>query len=110
MNLNKAGLSSLKLKGARVLMRVDFNVPRDKSGAITDDTRIRAALPTIQAVLAAGGQPILMSHLGRPDGEVYEDARLDVIGAHLADLIGKPVVKLNESMGSDVEAEISGTE
>ena len=110
MNLNKAGLSSLKLKGARVLMRVDFNVPRDKSGAITDDTRIRAALPTIQAVLAAGGQPILMSHLGRPDGEVHEDARLDVIGAHLADLIGKPVVKLNESMGSDVEAEISGTE
>lgn len=110
MNLDKAGLDSLDLKGNRVLMRVDFNVPRDKSGAITDDTRIRAAVPTIQAVLDAGGQPILMSHLGRPGGQVQDDLRLDAIGVRLAEVLGRPVVKLDESVGPDVEAEVAMTE
>lgn len=109
MNLDKAGLDSLDMQAKRVLMRVDFNVPRDKSGAITDDTRIRAALPTIEAVLAAGGQPVLMSHLGRPGGEVVEDLRLDAIGTRLAELLGRPVVKLNVSSGAEAEAAVAGT-
>ena len=110
MNLDKAGLDSLDLKSNRVLMRVDFNVPRDDSGAITDDTRIRAALPTIRAVLEAGGQPILMSHLGRPGGEVRDDLRLDAVGERLRELLDVPVVKLDESEGSEAEMGVADTE
>jgi len=110
MNLDKAGLDSLDLKSNRVLMRVDFNVPRDDAGAITDDTRIRAALPTIQAVLAAGGQPILMSHLGRPGGEERDDLRLDAIGERLRELLDVPVIKLDESEGSEAEMGVADTE
>ena len=110
MNLDKTGLDSLDLKSNRVLMRVDFNVPRDDSGAITDDTRIRAALPTIRAVLEAGGQPILMSHLGRPGGEVRDDLRLDAVGERLRELLDVPVVKLDESEGSEAEMGVADTE
>ena len=99
MNLNKAGLDSLDMNGKRVLMRVDFNVPRDDSGAITDDTRIRAALPTIAAVLKAGGLPVIMCHLGRPKGQVVETMRVDAIGARLSELAGCAVTKVDESIG-----------
>ena len=113
MNLNKAGLDSLDMNGKRVLMRVDFNVPRDDSGAITDDTRIRAALPTIAAVQKAGGLPVLMCHLGRPKGQVVESMRVDAIGVRLAELAGCPVTKVNESIGpvaaSAVSAAAPGT-
>ncbi|MDE0897023.1 MAG: phosphoglycerate kinase, partial [Planctomycetota bacterium] len=97
MNLNKAGLGTLDMNGKRVLMRVDFNVPRDEAGVITDDTRIRAALPTINAVLAAGGLPVVMCHLGRPKGQVVESMRVDAIGVRLAELIGRVVTKVSES-------------
>ena len=68
MDLSIPSLSSLDLAGKRVLVRVDFNVPKDEAGAITDDTRIVKALPTVKAILEAGGRPVLMSHLGRPKG------------------------------------------
>ena len=70
MKLDVPALGALELTGKRVLVRVDFNVPLDGQGRITDDTRIRAALPTLRAILAGGGKPVLMSHLGRPEGHV----------------------------------------
>jgi len=106
MNLETPGLDSLDLEGKRVLMRVDFNVPRDGDGAITDDTRIRAAVPTIKEVIEKGGRPILMCHLGRPKGTVHEDLRVDAIGVRLGELLGSKVIKLNESIGEAVQAAI----
>jgi phosphoglycerate kinase len=98
----KTGLDALDLAKKRVLMRVDFNVPQDDHGAISDDTRIRAALPTIQEVLKKGGKPILMTHLGRPKG-VDEKLRLDPVAKRLSELLGAPVTKLQDSTGPDVE-------
>ncbi|MDF1799010.1 MAG: phosphoglycerate kinase [Planctomycetota bacterium] len=110
MKLDKRGLEALEMTGKRVLMRVDFNVPRDEHGAITDDTRIRAALPTVQAVLAAGGRPILMCHLGRPKGEVVESLRVDAIATHLGELLGAPVTKLDHSAGAEAEAGVAASD
>ncbi len=104
MSLDVPGLDGLQLRGKRVLVRVDFNCPQDESGAITDDTRIRAALPTIREILAQGGRPILMSHLGRPKGKVVESMRLAPMGTRLAELLGSPVVALKESTGPAAEA------
>jgi len=92
-------LADLPVSGKRVLVRVDFNVPQDDAGAITDDTRIRASLPTLEAILARGGVPILLSHLGRPKGGVDESARLAPVGARLAELTGRKVVVVKESIG-----------
>jgi phosphoglycerate kinase len=110
MNLNKAGLDSLDMNGKRVLMRVDFNVPRDSEGAITDDTRIRACLPTIQAVLDAGGLPVLMCHLGRPKGQVVEGMRVDAIGVRLGELLGAKVVKADASVGEVAASAVASAE
>lgn len=96
-------VKDLDVKGKRVLVRVDFNVPLDASGKITDDTRIRAALPTIQYLLDAGAAVILMSHLGRPKG-VDEALRLDPVAARLSELIGRLVRKVNDCVGPQVEA------
>jgi phosphoglycerate kinase len=103
MSAKKHALDALPLAQRRVLVRVDFNVPQDASGAITDDTRIRAALPTIREILRRGGRPILMSHLGRPKG-VDAKLRLDPVAARLAELLGAPVQKLEASTGPAVEA------
>lgn len=103
MNLDLPGLDTLDLDGKRVLIRVDFNVPRDAEGKITDDTRIRAALPTLRHVLEAGGTPILLCHLGRPGGKVVEELRVDALGLRLAELLGRPVRKLDDSAGLEVE-------
>ena len=83
-------LSDLDLEGRRALVRVDFNVPQDPDGHITDDTRIRAALPTVQALLDGGASVVLMSHLGRPKG-VTPALTLRPVAEHLARLLGVPV-------------------
>ena len=93
-------------QGKHVLLRVDFNVPQDEQGAITDNSRMTKALPTIQYLLEKGARLIIMSHLGRPDGEVKEDMRLTPIAKHLEELLGKPVKKLNEAIGPAVKMEI----
>lgn len=93
------------LKGKRVLVRVDFNVPL-KNGVITDDRRIREALPTIKYLIDKGAKVILVSHLGRPKG-FQDDLRLDPVAERLSELLGKPVKKLNDCIGEEVEREIS---
>ena len=84
------------LKGKRVLVRVDFNVPLDADGKITNDRRVRAALPTIKYVLDRGGSVIAMSHLGRPKGDPKKDApfRMDKVAANLKELLGRAVRSL----------------
>src|SRR5262245_27225589 len=109
MNLDVPGLDQLDVRGKRVLVRVDFNVPQDESGKITDDTRIRAALPTIQEIWRKGRKPILLSHLGRPKGAVVERMRLTAVGKRLGELLKTPVVKLDESIGPQVAAAIGNT-
>src|SRR5262249_4607479 len=94
------------LRGKRVLIRVDFNVPLDDAGNITNDRRIRAALPTIQAVLDAGASAIVMSHLGRPTGDPAKDApfTMDRVAKRLQELLGARVKKAHEVVGPAVSA------
>lgn len=98
MRLDAPRVSDLELAGQRVLVRVDFNVPLS-DGVIRDDTRIRAALPTLRALLEGGATPILLTHLGRPKGEVREELRVDPVGVRLEELLGSPVSKCDESVG-----------
>jgi len=107
-----ANLSSADLSGRRVLVRVDFNVPVDDHGKITDDTRIRAALPTIQYLTSNGAKVILASHFGRPKGDdfaarVTDKFRLTPVGDRLAEVLGKPVVKTDDCIGDDVVAKVA---
>jgi phosphoglycerate kinase len=102
-----AGLDALDVKGKRVLMRVDFNVPQDANGAITDDTRIRAALPTIREVLAKGARAVvLMSHLGRPKG-VDEKLRLAPVAERLSKHLKLKVLALQDSTGPAIEKAVA---
>lgn len=102
----KMTMKDLDLKGKRVFCRVDFNVPMEE-GKVTDDTRIRAAVPTIEYLIEQGAKVILASHLGRPKGEVNEDMRLAATGVRLSELLHKEVKSLDESIGEKVEQEIS---
>ncbi|MBD7908916.1 phosphoglycerate kinase [Sporosarcina gallistercoris] len=102
----KMTMKDLDLKGKRVFCRVDFNVPME-DGKVSDDTRIRAAIPTIEYLSKQGARVILASHLGRPKGEVKEDSRLTEAGKRLAELLGKPVLILDESTGPAVEKSVS---
>jgi len=98
-------LRDLSLAGKRVLIRVDFNVPLDKAtGAITNNQRIAAALPTIRHVLDQGGSVVLMSHLGRPNGERVAKYSLKPVAAELEKLLGRPVTFLDNCVGPAVEA------
>ncbi|MGE5660511.1 MAG: phosphoglycerate kinase [Actinomycetota bacterium] len=107
-----ANLSASDLAGKRVLVRVDFNVPLD-NGNITDDTRIRAALPTIQDLTSKGAKVILTSHFGRPKGDSYEQRvseklRLTPVAQRLSELLGKEVKKPNDCIGDEVAATVAG--
>lgn len=102
----KKTMDDVNVKGKRVFVRVDFNVPMAE-GKITDETRIRAAIPTIEALVNAGAKVILASHLGRPKGEVKEDMRLTAVGERLSQLMNRPVKKLDESIGEAVEKAVA---
>ncbi|MHC5600029.1 MAG: phosphoglycerate kinase [Nostoc sp.] len=104
-----ASLSSADISGKRALVRVDFNVPVDDKGNITDDTRIRAALPTIQDLTQKGAKVILASHFGRPKG-VDEKLRLTPVAKRLSELLGQEVVKTDDSIGDEVAAKVAALE
>lgn len=103
--MNKKTIRDIDLAGKRVLVRVDFNVPLDSQQHITDDTRIRAALPTIRYILDRGSSVILMSHLGRPDGKVVEKLSLAPVAQHLSELLGRDAEMAKDSIGPEVEAQ-----
>ncbi len=106
----KRSLSSLgaeDLSGKRVLVRVDFNVPLDDEGSITDDTRIRAAIPTIEYLVNKGSRVVLCAHFGRPKGQVNEAMRLTPVAKRLSELLGKLVVKTESCYGDDPEKKVN---
>ena len=101
--MDKKTLRDVDLKGKRVIMRVDFNVPV-KDGVIKDDTRIKGALPSIRYVLEQGGSLILMSHLGRPDEKgITPDTSLKLVADYLSKLLGKPVAFAPDCAKADAE-------
>ena len=105
-----ADLSAADVSGKRVLVRADFNVPLDDAGNITDDTRIRAALPTIQDLTSKGAKVILASHFGRPKGKVVDSMRLNPVAKRLSEKLGKEVVKCDDCIGDEVASKIAGLE
>ncbi|MGE5508073.1 MAG: phosphoglycerate kinase [Chitinophagales bacterium] len=99
--MNKLTVRDLEPAGRRVLVRVDFNVPVDEAGRITDDRRIRAALPTIEYLSQRGAKVILCPHFGRPTGKVVEEFRLTAVAERLSQLLGRPVVKTSDCIGEE---------
>lgn len=103
----KKSIDDVDCRGKVIMTRVDFNVPQDEAGNITDDRRIRMALPTIQAIIAKGGRCVLMSHLGQPkDGEPKEKFTLRPIAVRLTELLSKPVAFAVDTVGPDAESKI----
>ncbi|MCK5086530.1 MAG: phosphoglycerate kinase [Melioribacteraceae bacterium] len=100
--MNKLSIENVDLKGKKVLVRVDFNVPLDENQKITDDRRITAALPTIEKIIGDGGKVILMSHLGRPKGEVKPEFSLKPVADRLDELVEKDVQFASDCIGDDV--------
>ncbi len=103
--MNKKTVEDIDVKGKRVLARVDFNVPQDEYGRITDDTRITAALPTIRYLKDHGAKTILVSHLGRPKG-ITPKYTLEPVSARLEELLGQPVELLDDDIGDEVQEAI----
>ncbi|WP_047864017.1 phosphoglycerate kinase [Rubrobacter aplysinae] len=103
--MNKRSVKDLDLAGKRVLVRVDFNVPV-KDGRVTDDTRIRRALPTIRYLISEGARPILISHLGRPKGEPDPKYSMDPVSRRLGELLELQVNKLDAAVGEEVERQL----
>jgi phosphoglycerate kinase len=108
--LPKQTLRDLDLRDKKVLVRVDFNVPQTADGAVSNDRRIRAALPTLNYLLDHGASLVLVSHLGRPSGDPAADAafRMDPVAARLQELIGRPVKKVNDTVGPEAKAASAG--
>src|SRR5258705_6053453 len=104
-NMSKLSIKDLDLPGQRVFIRVDFNVPI-RDGKVEDDTRIRAALPTIQYTIEQGGRVILASHLGRPKGERVEKYSLRPVAEHLSDLLNRPVAFADDCVGEEAEKKV----
>lgn len=100
--MNKKTIDDISVTGKRILTRVDFNVPV-KDNKVSDDTRIRAALPTIKKIITSGGKAILMSHLGRPKGQIKPEFSLKPVAEKLAGLLGLPVKFANDCIGPEVE-------
>ncbi|RJQ30164.1 MAG: phosphoglycerate kinase [Peptococcaceae bacterium] len=102
----KKTVGDVDVKGKRVLVRVDFNVPLAKDNAVSDDTRIREALPTIRYLSGQKARVILISHLGRPKGKVDDRYKMDPVALRLQDLLGRPVRKVDDCIGDAVQAAI----
>lgn len=102
----KKTIEDVDVAGKRVLVRVDFNVPL-KEGKVAEDARLQAALPTIRYLCDRGARVILVSHLGRPKGVPVDELRLDPVAVRLGELLGRPVRKVNECVGSEVEAAVA---
>lgn len=100
--MNKRSVKDIDVAGKRVLVRVDFNVPLD-GDRVADDSRIRAALPTIEYLIEQDARIVLCSHLGRPQGQVDERSRMDPVAARLSELLGHDVGKLDDCIGPEVE-------
>ncbi len=105
--MNKLTVEDLEVKGRRVLMRVDFNVPLEE-GKVADDKRIRAAVPTIKYIIEKGGKLILMSHLGRPKGERVPEMSLEPCVPVLSELVGRTVRFVSDCIGETVEKAVGG--
>ncbi len=101
--MQKKTAEDIDVAGKRVFLRVDFNVPMDKAGAISDDSRIKACLPTIKYLMNHDARVIICSHLGRPDGKVVESLRLTPIARRLSELLSKPVEALRQCIGTEVD-------
>lgn len=97
----KKTVRDIDVAGKRVLVRVDFNVPLDKNGLVSDDTRIVEALPTINYLVEQGAKVILVSHLGRPKGQINEKYKMDPVAQKLSELLGREVVKVDECVGDE---------
>lgn len=104
--MNKIGIDQIVVQGKRVFVRVDFNVPMDDKQMITDDTRIRAALPTITYLVQSGAKVILASHLGRPKGKMNPKYSLKPIAQRLEELVGKEVIMAQDCVGSELKKQI----
>jgi phosphoglycerate kinase len=105
----KKSVAAIDPAGKTVLVRVDFNVPQDDAGAITDDRRIRMALPTIRSIIDRGGRAVLMSHLGRPSGKGFEaEFSLAPVAKRLGELLGTPVALAGDTGGPDSHAQARG--
>lgn len=102
----KASLQNVSVRDERVLVRVDFNVPLDDAGRVTDDTRIRAALPTIEHLLGQANAVVLMSHLGRPKGQVVPAMSLRPVASHLSTLLGRDVAFVPDCVGEVVDSAV----
>ena len=106
ISVQKMTIKDIDVKGKRVLVRVDFNVPVDDKGMITDDRRIRSAVPTIQYLLDKGAKVILMTHFGRPKVAFDPDMKVDRLGERLSEIMEHPVQKLDDCVGPEVEGKV----
>ena len=105
--MNKQTIRDIKWAGKKALVRVDLNVPQDANGAVTDDSRARAIVPTVKKILAGGGSVVLMSHLGRPKGKPVPEMSLAPVAPALSKLLGAPVAFAADCVGEAAEKAVA---